>query len=68
MYVLKHIGAFIFLFSLCLLMPWPLTAQAAPSAAEIVNRMVQVETNAWETRQLFHYYSDERSARTNAHL
>lgn len=38
------------------------------SAVEMVDQMVQAETNAWRTRQFFLYRSQERSSRTGGHL
>lgn len=68
MHFFKQIGWMTLLFSLYLPAYPGLCAQTAPSAAEIVNRMVEAETAAWKTRHFFHYYNDERSSRTNGHL
>jgi hypothetical protein len=64
---LKPITALL-LFSLQFLSPSHLSAQASPSALDLVNKMVQVETTAWKNRQRFLYINDERSNRTNGHL
>jgi hypothetical protein len=47
-----------------------LSAQAGQPdpATQIVNQMLQAETDAWKSRKYFIYKNEERSNRTNGHL